>query len=181
MGVACDAKLGPLSTSPLPLNCLSVLDDGRAGGPPLFWGVSPQCLSCKFNRELLHQSISCSYSLILNLSTSSLSLPPYWADHPTAHTSYRWNPCHPSSAATGFKHSLQIETWTTSFLGGHSVWVATLFFARAFCLMEEHISSLPIAGGLRLTCLDVLWNTVRSSLKRDYYSCNCRIPKEQKL
>lgn len=69
MGVA---ELGPVST-PLPLNFLPLLDDGRARSPPLFGGCHPYVFLTR-SAQLLHQSISCSYSLILlNLSPSSFS------------------------------------------------------------------------------------------------------------
>ena len=70
MGVACIFKLGPAAIPPLLSNRLSVLDYSKGEGPLRFGGWD----LCIFLSESLHQSISCSHSLmVLNLSTSSLS------------------------------------------------------------------------------------------------------------
>lgn len=74
MGFACNAELGPVSLPPHLINPFPLPNGGRVGYPTLFGGVSPQCLSCKYGRESLHQSISCSHCLkLLNLSAYSSS------------------------------------------------------------------------------------------------------------
>ena len=55
MGVACNTKLGPVSTPPLPLNHLSLLDDGRAGGPQLFVGGGEGMTLVSFLQESLSE------------------------------------------------------------------------------------------------------------------------------
>ena len=55
MGIIHDSELGPVSTPPLPLNHLSLLDDGRAGGPQLFVGGGEGMTLVSFLQESLSE------------------------------------------------------------------------------------------------------------------------------
>ena len=107
MGFAYIAELGPVSTPPLLSNCLALLGNGRAGGPPLPGEYRPHvCLA-----ESYTTSLSPAHTLILpNLSTSSWSAATTLSRSSTcSHLTHLQFPP-PFSGTNRLRHSLQPQT-----------------------------------------------------------------------
>jgi len=107
MGVAYIAELGAISTPPLLSNCLALLGNGRAGGPPLPGEYRPHvCLA-----ESYTTSLSPAHTLILpNLSTSSWSAATTLSRSSTcSHLTHLQFPP-PFSGTNRLRHSLQPQT-----------------------------------------------------------------------
>ena len=141
-----DAELGLSSSSPRLSGPCCLPDSARTWGPsPTFWGVSPWRLPLWHAWELLHQSISCSHSLmVLHLSTSSLSSATMLSRSSTCSPLTQVQFLPPSStSASRLRHSLQPEAGTATFLGRASVWVATVFAGQAGCLVETVVNLWP--------------------------------------
>lgn len=67
------------------------------------------------------------------------------------------------TSSNRLKYSLQPETWPTTFLGRHSVTVATLFLARALCLVETTARFVVCeAAGRWASPLNGQWYSPRS-------------------
>lgn len=95
------------------------------------------CLSHRFGRELLYQSISLLHSLILfNIFTPSVSSATILIKSSTWSHLTQVESLLSLTSSNRLGQSQQSVTWTATFLGRHSIWATTFFFARAFCLVE---------------------------------------------
>lgn len=110
----------------------------QSRGSTTLWGLSPLCLSCRFGKESLHQSVSYSHSLmLLNLFTSSLSSASI-LNRLSIHSHLMQVVSHathlPSEATASDTPCRQRPE--QPFLGKHSIWLTTFFLASAVCLVE---------------------------------------------